>query len=97
MQRRTHATRALCSLLGSMLPLAGAVGQTYSLIDFATLGPAPISVAAINARGVSAGTVSVSRNNAFFSDGVTIFFIPVAKWSDGTPDSGASADQMHMQ
>jgi probable HAF family extracellular repeat protein len=95
MERRTHATRALCSLLGSMLPLAGAVGQTYSVIDFATLGPAPISVAAtvaaINAHGVSAGTDAVSRNTAFFSDGMTIFFIPSLRMDDQNRANGINA------
>jgi hypothetical protein len=28
---------------------------------------------------------------------VTTFFIPVAKWSDGTPDVGPNAKPMHMQ
>jgi hypothetical protein len=28
---------------------------------------------------------------------VTIFFIPVAKWSDGTPDDGSSGKKMQMQ
>jgi hypothetical protein len=28
---------------------------------------------------------------------VTTFYIPVAKWSDGTQDGGPSASQMHMQ
>jgi probable HAF family extracellular repeat protein len=89
MQRRTHATRALWSLPGLMLPLAGAVGQTYSVIDFATLGPAPISVAAINAHGVSAG--SATGNSAFFSDGVTIFFIPTLRMDDQNRATGINA------
>jgi hypothetical protein len=28
---------------------------------------------------------------------VTTFYIPVAKWSDGTPDGGPSAEHMHGQ
>jgi probable HAF family extracellular repeat protein len=91
MERCTHATRALCGLLGTILPLAGAVAQTYSVIDFAALGPAPISVAAINAHGVSAGTNTVSRNSAFFSDGVTIFFIPSLRMDDQNGATGINA------
>lgn len=92
MERRTHAMRALCSLLGLILPLAGASAQTYSVIDFGTPGSAAhTSVAAINAHGVSAGTDTVSRNSAFFTYGVTILFIPSLRMDDQNGATGINA------
>lgn len=89
---RQRSMRCIWSLFiaGSVLPFTGVTAQTYSVVEFASLeGGYPfISVAAINAHGVSVGTLSIGHSQAISSDGVALSFLPRLRMDDQNAANG---------
>jgi probable HAF family extracellular repeat protein len=73
-----------------VLPFSGATAQTYSVIDFQSIGGgSPDSPTAISGNGVS---VLVVAKQAFVSDGLTASFIPPLRMYDDTVWAGGIND-----